>query len=277
MLFSTGATDDGCGYYKFNIDKASIDGEEIIHAELRLLQKTSMPGDYHEVNIYYLRNDNNIDSPLKLTFKHTDSSPGWKTFDVTPIVEGWKQGWVNYGLKVALTKGEQQLSCEGVYSSGKQEDILNTEPLLVVFTRDNTNKFLIETLKNDKKVSVIKQKKTKRQTTSAIQTSHVACHLQKMEVNNTAIREGSIHLMIPKLFDVGVCVGHCPRLPVESLTDYASILSLHYYQTRGHEGAPKRCCVPTYFEAIPMVFYNELTQESILKNGPIKAKACGCV
>ena len=272
MLF----TDAGCGYYKFDIAKASIDGEEIIHAELRLLQKISIPGDYYAVNIYYVLNDNNIDSPLKLTFKHTDSSPGWKTFDVTPIVEGWKQGWVNYGLKVTLTKGEQQLSREGVYSSGEQEDILNTEPLLVVFTHDNTNKFLSEVMKQ-KKLSDIKHKKEKRQTTISIETSHVACHLQKMEVNNTAIREGNIHLMIPKLFDVGVCVGHCPRLPVESLTDYASILSLHYYQTRGHAGAPKRCCVPTNFEAISMVFYNELTQESILKNGPIKAKACSCM
>ena len=92
----------------------------------------------------YLLNNNNIDSPPKLTFKHTDSSPGWRTFDVTSIVESWKQAWVNYGLKVTLTKGEQQLSCEGVYSSGEQEYILKTEPLLVVFTRDNTNKFLSE-------------------------------------------------------------------------------------------------------------------------------------
>ena len=236
----------------------------------------SIPGDYYEVNIYYLLNDNNIDSPLKLTFKHTDSSPGWKTFDVTPIVESWKQGWVNYGLKVTLTKGEQQLSCEGVYSSGEQEDMLNTEPLLVVFTRDNTNKFLSEVMKH-KKLSDIKHKKEKRQTTSSIETSHVACHLQKLEVSNTAISAGNVHLVLPKLFDVGVCGGHCPRLPVESLTDYASILSLHYYQTRGHAGAPKRCCVPTNFELIQMVFYNELTHETIYKNVPARATSCGCV
>jgi len=47
----------------------------------------SMPGDYYEINVYYLLNNENTDSPLKLTFKYTDSSPGWKTFDVTPIVE----------------------------------------------------------------------------------------------------------------------------------------------------------------------------------------------
>ena len=272
------STDGGCGYYKFDIDKASINGEEIINAELCLLQKISMPGDYYEVNIYYLLNNNNIDSPLKLTFRHTDSSPGWKTFDVTPIVESWKQGWVNYGLKVTLTKGEQQVSCEGVYSSGEQEDKLNTEPLLVVFTHDSTNKLLREALK-DKKLSYVKHKKSRRESNSSsfVETSHVSCHLQKMEVSSTAVAADNVHLMIPKLFDVGVCVGHCPRLPVESLTDYTSILSLHYYQTRGHAGAPKRCCVPNNFEIIQMVFYNELKHEHIYKNVPARATSCGCV
>ena len=105
----------------------------------------------------------------------------------------------------------------------------------------------------------------------------MACHLQKLEVSNTAISTGDVHLIVPKLLDVGVCGGHCPRLQVESLTDYASILSLHYFQTRGHTGAPKKCCVPTNFEPIPMVFYNELTDETIYKNVPVKATACGCV
>ena len=273
--YSLVLADDSCGYYKFGMNEATMaDGEEIIHAELRLLQKISMPGDYYEVNIYYLLNDNNIDSPLKLTFKHTDSTLGWKAFDVTPIVENWKHGWVNYGLKVTLTKGEQKLSCEGVYSSGEQEDILNTEPLLVVFTHDRKNKLLSDALQDS---SATKHKKEKRQTTSSIQTSHVACHLKTMEVNNTAVAAGKVHLVIPKLFDVGVCVGHCPRLPVESLTDYASILSLHYYQTRGHAGAPKRCCVPTNFELIQMVFYNKLNCETIYKSVPAKATACDCI
>ena len=120
-----------------------------------------MPGDYYEVNIHYLLNNNNIDSPLKLTFKHTDSSPGWKAFDVTPIVENWKQGWGNFSLKVTLTKGEQQLSCEGVYSSGEQEDVLNTEPLLVVFTRDNTNKFLSE-IRIKRKIVIIHRTQEKK-------------------------------------------------------------------------------------------------------------------
>jgi len=98
-----------------------------------------------------------------------------------------------------------------------------------------------------------------------------------LEVSNVTISTGDVHLMISNLFDVGVCGGHCPRLQVESLTDYASILSLHYFQTRGHTGAPKRCCVPTNFEPIPMVFYNELTDESILKIFPVKAIEFGCV
>jgi len=60
-------TDDNCYYCKFGLEEAA-DGEEIIHAELRLLQKISIPGDYYEVNIYYvLNNNNNTDSPLNLT------------------------------------------------------------------------------------------------------------------------------------------------------------------------------------------------------------------
>ena len=98
-----------------------------------------------------------------------------ENFYVTPIVESWKQGWVNYHLKVTLTKGEQQISCEGVYSSGEQEDIMNTKPLLVVFTCDNTNKFLSEVMKH-KRISDIKHKKEKCQTTTPVQTSNVACH-----------------------------------------------------------------------------------------------------
>jgi len=46
-----------------------------------------------------------------------------------------------------------------------------------------------------------------------------------MEVSNAAISADNVHLVIPKLFDVEVCVDHCPRLPVESLIGYASIVS----------------------------------------------------
>jgi len=179
-------------------------------------------------------------------------------------------------LKVTLTKGEQQLSCEGVYSSGEQEDILNTEPLLVVFTHDSTNKFLSEALKN-KHILSLQHKEVKREIPKPIKVSHASCHLQKMEVSSMALSYGKVHLVFPEFFDVGVCVGHCPRLPVESMTDYASILSLHYYQTRGHEGAPKRCCVPTNFEMIQMVFHIESTKEIIYKNVPARATSCKCI
>ncbi|XP_065911788.1 bone morphogenetic protein 2-like isoform X2 [Dysidea avara] len=265
-----------CGYYKFGMDKANIDEEEILHAELRLLQKISIPGDYYEVNIFYLLNNNSTDSPLKLTFKYTDSSPGWKTFDVTPIAKSWKQGWVNYGLKVTLNEGKRQLSCEGVYSSGEQNNILDTEPLLVMFTRHHNNKFRSKLLK-DKRFHNTAHERVKRENQFPIQTSHVACHLQKMDVSNTAVSANNMYLLLPRLFDVGVCVGHCPRLPVESLTDHASILSLHYYQTRGHAKVPKRCCVPTDFEDILMLFYNDLTQENIFISAPAKATTCSCL
>lgn len=221
-------------------------------------------------------NDNNTDSPLKLTFKHTHSSPGWKKFDVTPIAKSWKQGWVNYGLKVTLTNGEQQLSCEGVYSSGEQNNVLDTEPFLVVFTHHHNNNFFSKLFKG-KKFHNVKHEKVKRQNQIPTQTSKVACHLQKVEVSSTAISADHMHLLIPRVFDVGVCVGHCPRLPVESLTDYASILSLHYYNTRGHDEIPKRCCVPTDFEDIQMLFYNELIQENIFISVPATATTCNCL
>ena len=272
LCCSTGA---GCGCYQFNIDKASIEGEEIIYAELRLLQKISMPGDYYEVNIHYLLNSNQNDSSLKVTF---NSSPGWKTFDVSPLVKSWKQERGNFSLKVtALTKGEQQPSCEGVYSSGEQEDILNTEPLLVVFTRDNTNNFLSEILKDKLSLYTEHEKERRQMNVNAIETTNVACHLQKLEISNTAISANNISLLFPSSLDIGVCGGHCSRLQVKSLTDYASILSLHYYQTGGHTGAPKRCCVPTNFKMIQMWFYNHLTKATTIKNIPVKATSCGCV
>jgi len=88
-----------------------------------------MPGDYYEVNIYYLLNNNNVDSLLKLTFKHTDSSPGWKTFDVTPIVESWKQGWINWPESYTDQRRTTTIMLRCLLS-GEQEDMLNTEPLL---------------------------------------------------------------------------------------------------------------------------------------------------
>jgi len=269
-------TDASCEYLKFGMDKANIVGEEMLHAELRLLQKISLPGHHYEVNIHYLLNENNTDSPLKLTFKHTDTSPGWKIFDVTTIAENWKQGWVNYGLKITLAKGKEQLSCEGVYSSGEQNNVLDTEPLLVVFTRGYNNNFLSRFLIG-KKFHVKKHEQTKRENHVPIQTSNVACHLQKMEVSNAAISADNIHLLIPRLFDIGVCVGHCPRLSVESLSDYASILSLHYYHTKGYDNTPKRCCIPTNFEDIQMLFYNEAMQENIFISVPVKATSCNCL
>lgn len=256
--------------------KTDLDGEKIVYAELRLLQKISIPGDYYEVNIHYLLNNIGTSSPLKLTFKRTDSSPGWKTFDVTPIADHWKQGWANYGLRVMLTKDNKQLSCEGVYSLGEQNNILDTEPLLVVFGRHHNHKFFSKLLKS-KILQNTKHKKVKRQNSSTIKPSNVACHLQKLEVNNTAISVHNMHLWFPKSFDVGVCAGHCTRLSVKSYRDYASILSLHYYQTAGHNKAPKRCCVPTDFEDIQMLFYNDLIQEYIFINAPIKATACSCL
>jgi len=76
-----------------------------------------------------------------------------------------------------LTKEEKQLSCEGVYSFGEQDDKLNTEPLLVVFTRDSTDKFLSGILK-DKKLPSKHLKKVRCQVTSTVETTNVAHHFK---------------------------------------------------------------------------------------------------
>jgi len=230
-----------------------------------------MPGDYYEVNIHYLLNNNNIDSPLKLTFKHTDSTPGWKTFDVTPIVESWKQGWVNYGLKVSLTKGEQQLSCEGVYSSGEQEDKLNTEPLLVVFTSDNTNQLLSEALK-DKKNS---EKHRKVRDERGYRPIHGSCEVKELMVDYASLVIDDLEVILPEKLNVGACGGHCARLQPSSKFDYKNIVSLHYYHSK--EDPPKRCCVPESYKILSVVFNNTKTKETIYKNANVRVASCTCL
>ena len=53
----------------------------------------------------------------------------------------------------------------------------------------------------------------------------------KLEVSNTAISTGDVHLMIPKLLDGRVCGGHCPKLQV--VTDYIACVCvyvcIHFY------------------------------------------------
>ena len=285
--------DDGCGYYKFDVDKDKMDEEDVIHAELRLLQKNSMAVDQYDIDIYYLLSDEEFEPSFKLSFKQIKSNPGWKSFDLTSLVENWKQGWVNHGLLVVLSSGGQQLSCTGTFSQGEQADISNTQPLLVVFTYDYSSKFLEGLLNLDEEIPTShkenheakreepteKANKTETNPTeNVIKTTHVSCHLQDLEVNHTMVSIGSMHLVLPESFNAGTCAGHCIRLPVKSVTDHATIVSLHNYRTKGLDGSPKRCCVPDSYEKISMVFYNDELHEYIVKKDvPIKAATCGCI
>jgi len=288
-LFLTG---DDCGYYKFDVDKDEMDEEDVIRAELRLLQKGPMAVDQYDVDIYYLLSDEEFEPSFKLSFRQIKSNPGWKSFDLTTLVENWKQGWVNHGLLVVLSSAGQQLSCVETFSQGEQDDLPNTQPLLVVFTYDYSSKFLEGLLSvNEISISQRENHEAKREEPTEMENStqtnppdsrtnlrHISCHLQELEVNHTTVSIGNMHLVRPKSFNAGTCVGHCTRLPVKSVTDHSTIISLHNYRTKGLEGSPKRCCVPDSYEKISMVFYNDELHEFIVKEDvPVKAATCGCL
>ena len=272
-------TDAMCGHYKFDVRKDKTDGEEIVRAELRLLQKKSTAlGGHYNVDIYYLFNESSHQSPLQFTFKHIDSTPGWKTFDITPIVLSWKQGLVNHGLQLRLTKGKQMLSCEGVFSQG-EEDSTNTEPLLIVFTNDHDSTFFKHMLKEDRKSfkshGTIQPKERKR---SAAQVQNVGCHLKEMVVTADSLSAGNMHVLLPNSFDAGVCEGHCTKLQLSPHTDHAHILSLHYRNTLNLSAIPSRCCVPTSYKKINMIFYDTANDEHIIKQDvPAQATECNCL
>jgi len=287
-------TDDDCRYYKFDVDKDEMSEEDVIHAELRLLQKSPMAVDQYDVDIYYLLSDEEFQPSFKLSFKQIKSNIGWKTFDLTSLVENWKQGWVNHGVLVVLSSGGQQLSCAETFSQGEHDDLPNTQPLLVVFTYDYSSKFLEGLLNVDDEISTGQGEnhEAKREEPTEIANGtetnptdsapthlrHISCHLQELEVNHTMVSIGNMHLVRPESFNAGTCVGHCTRLPVKSVTDHATIVSLHNYRTKGLDGSPKRCCVPDSYEKISMVFYNDKLHEFIIKEDvPVKAATCGCL
>ena len=272
-LFYTDAT---YGYYKFDVHKYKTDGEQIVRAELRLLQKQSTTlGSHYNVDIYYLLNESSHQSPLHFSFKHIDSTPGWKTFDITPIVLSWKQGLVNHGLQLRLTRGKQILSCEGVFSQGEQ-DPMNTEPLLIVYTNDHGSEFFKHMLKEKK--SFNKNHQPQGRTQRAVKVQNVGCHHKEMMVTADSLSAGDVHVLLPKSFDAGVCEGHCKKLQLSPHTDHAHILSLHYRNTLDLTAIPSRCCVPISYKKMNMIFYNSKSGEHILKQDvPAQATGCDCL
>ena len=216
---------------------------------------------------------------MKFSFKHIDSTPGWKTFDITSLVLNWKRGLVNHGLQLQLTRGKQILSCEGVFSQG-EEDPMNTEPLLIVFTNDHDSKFFQHMLKEERKSlksdHALTQPKERKQ--RAVKIQNVACHRKEMMVTADSLSAGDLHVLLPKSFDAGVCEGHCKKLQLSPHTDHAHILSLYYHNTRDLSAIPSRCCVPTRYKKINMIFHNQRTGEHIIKQDvPAQATECDCL
>ena len=269
-------TDASCGYYKFDVRGDTIDGE-LVRAELHLLQKKSTTlGSHYNVDIYYLFNESSHQSPLQFTFKHIDSTPGWKTFDITPIVLSWKQGLVNHGLQLRLTKGKQMLSCEGVFSQG-EEDSINTEPLLIVFTNDHDSTFFKRMLKEKRKSMKKSHVKTQPQEINRItrDTVNSGCHLATLTVTRTQLSAGNVQVLLPLSFDAGVCDGHCTKLQIShNNPDHIHILSLYYRNTLSLSDTPSRCCVPTSYNYIHMLF--EQGGSHTWKTVPAQAKSCDC-
>ena len=270
------STDADCGFYKFEVHKDKVDREQIVRAELHLLQVNSpVPSGHYRVDIYYILRAQDLESPLRISFKRVSSTPGWKTFDITRIAESWKeQGWVNHGLKMKLTKGDDVLSCDGVFADGR-EDGMDTEPSLVVYTNDQDSKFFEGLLKKEEKA--LTQPQRRKRSAGGTRVSNVGCHREQLMVKSESLSGRNIQLLLPKQFDAGMCVGHCKKLEKNAahLMSYASVISLHYLHNGGLDAAPSRCCVPISYNSIVMLFQH--THQIIIKKLPAQVRECGCL
>ena len=259
--------------------KDKVDKEQIVRAELHLLQINSpVPSGHYRVDIYYILRARDLESPLRITFKHVSSTPGWKTFDITKIAESWKeQGWVNHGLKVKLTRGSDVLPCDGVFADGR-EDGMDTEPSLVVYTNDHDSKFFEGLLKKEEKALTRSQRR--KRNFRGTRVSNVGCHRKKLIVKRESLSGHNINLLLPAEFDAGMCEGHCKKLEQNAAhpMSYASVISLHYLHNGGLDAAPSRCCVPISYNYVMMMFIDTNTRQTILKKYvPAQVRECGCL
>ena len=203
-------------------------------------------------------------STLPISFEHIDSTPGWKTFDITPIVIKWKQGLVNHGLQLRLTKGKEILSCEEVFSKGEED--LNTEPLLIVYANDhNTPK----TLKRD----ITPQHQETR--SAAVVTG---CHRKRMVAKIESLIIDGMHVIQPSSVDVGVCSGLCSYSYLQgNQLEYANILYSHYLNGEESSALPSACCVPTSFKSIPVMTYHKARKTFHATYAAILVDECTCL
>ena len=170
------------------------------------------------------------------------------------------------------------LPCEEIFAQG-EEDSINTEPLLIVFTNDHDSTFFKHMLKEERKslksYSTTQLQEKKR---NAEKVQNVGCHLKEMMVTAESLSAGDVNVLLPKNFDAGICEGHCKKIQLSSHTDHAHILSLHYRNTLDLSAIPSRCCVPTSYQNITMIFFNKSTGEHILKQDvPAQANGCDCL
>ena len=270
-------TDAKCGHVMFHMDNHTMNEEEIITIELHLFQNnlTEFPSHYN-VDIFFLLSGGATESPLKLTVKHIDSTPGWKKINITTIARLWKYGWPNYGLQVRLTKGEKILPCKGVFTKGQDPHHTHNQPLLVMFTHDPNSRSLTRILKDY--TSLVNHSTIQQNKRDATNVQNVGCHLKEMILTADSLNSTDIRVLLPKSFDVGICEGHCKKLQPTPHTDHAYILSLYYRNNVDLSEIPSKCCVPASYGNTNMLFYNGTNHEYIFKKDvEIKAKGCVCL
>ena len=99
-----------------------------------------------------------------------------------------------------------------------------------------------------------------------------------MIVKAEFLNASDVHVLLPKMFDVGICEGHCKKLQSTSNTDHASILALYYQNNVDLIDVPSKCCVPASYKKINMLFYNTTIGEHILKpKVAVQADSCICL
>ena len=216
---------------------------------------------YYNVDIYYLLNETHW-SPIPISYDYIDSTPGWKTFDVTPIVNNWKQGLVNHhGIQLKFTdKAKETLPCEGVFSTG-EDDPVNSEPLLIVYANDYS-----KPQKSLRKRDII--------TDEIVGDTLSYCHRKKLVV---PLSDLIPYVVLPKSVDIGICEGQCPFLNIflYGNPSYLEILDRYYLSTEGST-IPEKCCVPASFRDIAVIVHDRTRNILYLRNMPILVTYCTC-
>ena len=70
----------------------------------------------------------------------------------------------------------------------------------------------------------------------------------------------------------------CVRITVQNCNNHHRSCTHPILNTLDLNAIPSRCCVPTKYKKINMVFYNEANDEHIIKqNVPAQATDCDCL